>query len=180
MSSMSSPSLNDILAERHASADSETDIVDVDEPAILLVIVRLGDQTFAFPGARIGEILAAPRVYRVPGAPAALEGVISVRGAIESVLCLRTLLQLPAAAEPISAEQTGAVLLTRGHGLHSGLRVDEVIDLLELPESALREAPDTLPESLRPFVRHLIQIGEYGAGLLDLDRLLAAYTEHAG
>lgn len=177
---MTGLSLTDILAERHASAVSGTDIVDVNEPSILLVVFRLGEQHFAFPGKRIGEILAAPRVYRVPGAPPALEGVISVRGAIDSVLCLHTLLQLPTAQADERPTRHGAVLLTRGQGLTSGLRVDEVIDLLELPESALREAPDTLPESLRPFVRHLIDLGQQGVAVLDLDRLLGAYTEQVG
>ncbi|WP_328986349.1 chemotaxis protein CheW [Thiorhodovibrio winogradskyi] len=169
---MSGPSLDDILAERHARLGSGQagEVVDVDEPSVKLVIFTLAEQRFALPGAQVREILAAPQVYRVPGAPATLEGVISVRGEIESVLCLRTLLQLP----PTTAGNK-AVLLTRGERLHTGLRIDEVIDLCDQPESALQPAPDTLPGNLRPYVRHLTELGGRGVSLLDLEALLAAY-----
>ncbi|MBK5970716.1 MULTISPECIES: chemotaxis protein CheW [Thiorhodovibrio] len=174
---MSGPSLDDILAERHSSlasgASQAGEVVDVDEPVVKLVIFTLADQTFALPGQQIREILAAPWVYQVPGAPAALEGVISVRGEIESVLCLRNLLQLPA-----TNPEKMAVLLTRGARLQTGLRVDEVIDLCDQPESALQPAPDTLPDNLRPYVRHLTRLGERGVSLLDLDSLLAAYSKN--
>lgn len=169
--------LNDILAERQAAADTSKDgeIAAVDAPTILLVVFTLDDQAFALPGSQVREILAAPPLYRVPGAPAALEGVISVRGEITSVLCARTLLGLPTAA----AAPPGAVLLTRDEPLHSGLKVDDVSDLRELPESALQPAPDSLPDHLRPFVRALVRIGQRGVSLLDLERLFAAYLEHA-
>jgi purine-binding chemotaxis protein CheW len=170
---VSAPNLDAILAERgHGTATGDATLLE--ENSLGLVIFTLSDQAFAFPGTCVREILVDPPVYRVPGAPSALEGVISVRGEIESVLCLRALLQLPA-----STASKRAVLLTRGEHLHTGLRVDEVIDLVSLPERALQPAPESLPGNLRPYVTHLTRLGERGVSLLGLDRLLAAYAAHA-
>ena len=174
---MPGPSLNDLLRERQTAprAAHQAETVAVDEPSLQLVIFTLGTQSFALPGEQIREILAAPQVHYVPGAPPALEGVISVRGDIESVVCLHSLLQLDAAP---SAK--GAVLLSRGQHMRSGLRVDQVIDVCDLPVSALRDAPNSLPDALRPFVHHLIHRHQAAISLLDLDRLFSAYLDHAG
>lgn len=173
---MNPPRLDDILAAGRAGglSGAPRESMNVDQPSVTLVVFTLAEQAFALPGKQIREILAAPRIYRVPGAPAALEGVISVRGEIESVVCLRRLLGLP-----VVSRQKSAVLLARGEQLQTGLRVDEVIDLCDQPESALQPAPDTLPADLQPHVRHLIRLGQRGVSLLDLDTLLAAYSERS-
>jgi purine-binding chemotaxis protein CheW len=176
---MSEPTFESILADKNTESGKTNDLAAFEAPNIKLVVFTLGTQSFALPGAQIREILADPPVYFVPGAPPALEGVISVRGVIESVLRLQVLLQLPLPV-PDSASRARRVLLARGEQVRSGLRVDEVRDVLDLPMSALRAVPDTLPAHLRPFVRHLAHIDARAVSLLDLDTLFGAYREHAG
>ena len=81
-------SLDDILSQRH---DAQRAVVNVDEPQLKLVVFALGGQWFAFHGSSVREILAQPTVHFVPGCPSSLEGVIHVRGDIESVLRLHEL-----------------------------------------------------------------------------------------
>lgn len=172
---MSDSTLEAVLAQRQVTSQERMHQDDIEEPGIKLVVFQLGGQRFALPGVQVREILAEPPVYFVPGAPPALEGVMSVRGAIESVIRVHVLLQLPL---PESARRAGVVLLARGERLRSGLRVDAVEDVVDVPMTALRDVPDTLPLHLRPFIRHLVSLDEQlAASVIDLDRLFAAYLE---
>ena len=82
---MSDSPLEHILSQRLGHQE----IIDVDEPVIKLVIFSLGEQHFAFLGEAIKEVLPGTEtVFFVPGMPASVEGVINVRGDIESVIQL--------------------------------------------------------------------------------------------
>lgn len=98
-------SLDDILSQRH---DAQRAVVNVDEPQLKLVVFALGGQWFAFHGSSVREILAQPTVHFVPGCPSSLEGVIHVRGDIESVLRLHELLHLPAPANPTGSSASSS------------------------------------------------------------------------
>jgi purine-binding chemotaxis protein CheW len=89
---MSETTLDQVLTQRR---ESRQEIVNVDEPTVKLVIFALGEKYFAFHGERIREILAQADVFFVPGSPASLEGVINVRGDIESVIRPHEMLHLP-------------------------------------------------------------------------------------
>ena len=129
---------------RNATAE----IVNVDEPIVKLVIFELDGEWFAFPGEAIAEIMPATEVYFVPGCPPSLEGVINVRGDIESVIRIAELLGKPA-ADPAS---TSSILRGQGGGMRSGIRVDRVVDVLDVMHSAIQTPPATLPEHLRRIV----------------------------
>lgn len=93
---MNDNALDQILTQRR---EAKREIVNVDEPVVKLVIFALSGERFALPGERVREILAGAQVFFVPGCPASLEGVINVRGDIESVVRLNELLRLPASSE---------------------------------------------------------------------------------
>ena len=63
---MSNTTLDQVLSQRR---EVNKDIVNVDEPAVKLVIFALGDEWFAFHGERIREILAQADIFFVPGCP---------------------------------------------------------------------------------------------------------------
>ena len=90
---MSETTLDQALTQR---LDAQKEIVNIDEPLVKLVIFALGDDQFAFLGEGIHEILTKVDVFFVPGCPPSLEGVINVRGDIESVIRPHDLLHLPA------------------------------------------------------------------------------------
>lgn len=162
------PDLDRILALRQGGAG---DVVDVDEPTVKLVVVSLDDQWFAFYGEKIREILADCPVYFLPGCPPSLEGVINVRGDIESVIRLRALLGF---AEP-PAGTPSRILLGQSAAMRSGIRVDRVEEVLDVLESSIQEPPHTIPEHLRPLVRGIVTFGGHLIHLLDLDQLFADY-----
>lgn len=165
--------LDQALLRRSATS---REIIDVDEPVIKLVIFELGGEWFAFPGAAIREILSQVEVFFVPGCPASLEGVINVRGDIESVIRLSELLGKPV-SEPAP---TSVILLGVGGGMHSGIRADRVVDVLDIAQSAVQPPPATLPEHLRHLVSGVTQHQNVPVVLLDLNRIFEEYQRGAG
>jgi purine-binding chemotaxis protein CheW len=170
---MSELTLDQVLTQRR---EANREIVNVDEPTVKLVIFALGNDWFAFHGERIREILAEADVYFVPGCPASLEGVINVRGDIESVIRLNDLLNLSES----SGNRGSSILLGRGGGMSSGIRVDRVIDVVDLPQSTIQPPPATLAEHLRALVLGVLRFQEHPVAVLDLDKLFADYARGLG
>lgn len=174
---MSDSQLNALLEQRQYAED---DIVDVEEPTIKLVIFHLGERTFAFTGAAIREVLPGNEpVFFVPGMPASVEGVMNVRGDIESVIRLHHLLSLSGSNE-VNTSPSASILLGQGSGVHSGLRVDQLLDVVDIPLSQIQATPETLPETLQPFVTGLLEFRGLAVAVLDLDKLFAAWQRGQG
>lgn len=174
---MSSSQLDQLLAERNSY---EQEIIDVDEPVTKLVIFRLAEQYFAFPGANIAEVLTGDEtVYFLPGMPASVEGVINVRGDIESVICLHQLLQLTSHADKAKQNLT-SILLGKGETMHSGLRVDQLLDVVDIPHSQLQPPPDALPEHLQSYVTSLLSFNNLPVTVLDIDAVFNAWQKGQG
>lgn len=174
---MTTSQLDQLLNER---AGNDQEIVDVDEPLVKLVIFRLGEQHFAFAGANITEVLPGEEaVHYLPGMPASVEGVMNVRGDIESVIRLDELLQLTTDTNQSKAENS-TILLGRTKAMHSGLRVDQLLDVVDLPESQLKAPPEALPEHLKPYVTSLFNFNNLAITLLDLDAVFTAWLAGQG
>ncbi|WP_028534343.1 chemotaxis protein CheW [Paludibacterium yongneupense] len=161
-------SLDQILARRQAHSGP---VVDVDEAMLKLVIVSLGEHWFAFHGDKIVEILADCPVYFLPGCPESLEGVINVRGDIESVIQLRPVLGLPESDTVADSR----ILLARAAGMQSGLRVDRVEDVLDMPASAIQPPLSTLPVPLRDMALGIVTFRGHAVHLIDLETVFADY-----
>lgn len=170
---MSELTLDQVLTQRR---EANREIVNVDEPTTKLVIFQLAGQWFAFHGERIREILSQVEVFFVPGCPASLEGVINVRGDIESVVHLNGILHLPAS----DAGRASSILLGRGGGMTSGIRVEEVIDVVDVVQSNIHPPPGTLPEHLRPIVLGILTFKDKPVTVLDLDKIFSDYSRTLG
>ncbi|CAK0762422.1 Purine-binding chemotaxis protein CheW [Gammaproteobacteria bacterium] len=165
--------LDAILATRR---EISSQILSVDEPTVQLVVFVLQGEWHAFHGDRIREILPYGTVHFIPGCPSSLEGVINVRGDIASVICLETLFGRP---NTLPSRNT-AILLGQGGGMESGIRVDEVVDVLEIPVSAIQAPPATLPDPLRPLALGVFTCHDRPVMVLNLDRLFEDYRRGLG
>jgi purine-binding chemotaxis protein CheW len=169
---MNETTLDQVLTRRR---EAQQDIVNVDEPSVKLVIFGLGNEWFAFHGERISEILAHAEVFFVPGCPPSLEGVINVRGDIASVIRLNEILHLPD-----SNVANSSILLGHGGGISSGIRVDRIVDVVDMPQSSIQTPPATLPEHMRALVLGVLRFQEQPVAVLDLDKLFADYARGLG
>ena len=153
-----------------------SEVVNVDELAVKLVIFELAGDWLAFPGENISEILPRGEVFFVPGCPASLEGVINVRGDIESVITLSELLGKPAT----DATATSSILRGHGGGMRSGIRVDRVIDVLDVVQSAIQPPHASLPEHMRHIVTGLMKHQDKPVAILDLNCIFENYRRGLG
>lgn len=169
---MNKTTLDQVLTRRR---EAQQEIVNVDEPMVKLVIFALGNEWFAFHGERISEILAHADVFFVPGCPPSLEGVINVRGDIASVIRLNEILHLPE-----SGAANSSILLGHGGGISSGIRVDRIVDVVDMPQSSIQTPPATLPEHMRALVLGVLRFQEQPVAVLDLDKLFADYARGLG
>lgn len=138
-----------------------------DEPVRKLVIFRLDEELFAFLGENVREILPMGRLFFVPGCPTSLDGVINVRGDIESVISLFTLLGKPVPES--HAEE--AILLGKAANMQSGIRVGRVVDVLDVLEKDIQPPSDHLPEQIFRLVRGLTMHAGMAVLILDMESL---------
>ena len=164
------PTLDDIIARKRQTGG---EVVNVDEPAVKLVFCSLGEQWYAFYGENIREVLAQSEVYFLPGCPSSMEGVINVRGDIESVIRLRTVLGLP----EVKVAASSRILLGRSGAMCSGIRVDCVEEVLDVLLCDIQSPPHTLPEHLRAVVLGVVMYRDHPVHLLDLARIFTDYRE---
>ncbi|MBF0500369.1 MAG: purine-binding chemotaxis protein CheW [Candidatus Riflebacteria bacterium] len=140
------------------------EILDVEEKKRKLVIFSLGDHFFCFPGENIKEIIPTPTVSVVPGAPDFIHGIINVRGDIESVLNLHSLLALP---EPTS-NSGGHITMAESGGIKSGILVDRVHDVLDIEEKQIAPPLSTHGKEIKDFAVGEISLKNKNITLLDL------------
>jgi purine-binding chemotaxis protein CheW len=126
---------------------------------------QLAGDPYAVPVERIREIVRMRPVTPIPRVPAALRGVISLRGEIVEVVDLRLQLGLTP-TEPTRASRI--IVLHGDDGKLTGLLVDAVTDVLRVTEEAIRS--DGSGESGR--VGALCVRGEQFISILDFERVL--------
>jgi purine-binding chemotaxis protein CheW len=138
--------------------------------ALSLLIVQLDRERYALPSAAVREIARYRPCTPVPGAPAALPGIISQRGAILPVVDLRPVLGLP--DRPL----TKAARLVIGHhaGVDMALIAEAVEDLVTLPADAFERPPAGLDPARAALLRGIAADEAGPVALIDLDALIAA------
>ena len=139
-------------------------------PQVQLVTFRVGGQEFGLDVFAVHEILRHQGVTPVPRAPAFVEGVLDVRGAVVPVIDLRRRFET---GRTEVDDETRIVLVQFG-GERLGLVVDSVTEVLRAPETAISAPPDYIRGLAAEFVRGIVRLDGRLIILLDLDRILSS------
>ena len=132
---------SDRILEQLRKRSVREKVLDVEEEKVKLVIFSLGDDYYAFNGSEVKEILLPPGdISYVPGAPDFVLGVINVRGDIESVIAINTFLSMP---ESKKTSRSRIAIAVKG-GVRSGILVDSIEDVLDVPVSGIKPPLSTL------------------------------------
>jgi purine-binding chemotaxis protein CheW len=142
-------------------------IIDVDEQRVKIVIFTLEGARYAFYGSDIREILPLTSICYVPGAPDFILGVINNRGDIESVIAVEKFLDLPA----VSEVKSGRIAIAEKEGIRSGIRVDSIEDVIDVPASSIKPPLSTLDGSRRDMVAGEVQYEGDSIVLLDVGKI---------
>jgi purine-binding chemotaxis protein CheW len=98
---------------------------------------------------KVQEIIRFQEMTRVPLAPPVVRGLINLRGQIVTALDLRRRLELP--DRPADQIPVNVVVQTDDGAV--SLLVDEIGDVLEVPETAFERPPETLHGTARELIR---------------------------
>ncbi len=158
---------SDLIISEVRRRKSQGEVVDVDEEVVKLVTFTLRDEVYAFLGEDIREILPCDNITFVPGSPDFILGIINVRGDIESVINLHKLTGLPI------GKTTGQSRIAIGEkeGIRSGILVDSIEDVADIPKTAIKPPVSTINSSIREFVAGEILMGDKSVTILDLCKI---------
>ncbi|MDO8844852.1 chemotaxis protein CheW [Methylicorpusculum sp.] len=118
------------------SDHAENDEITEDEEQV--VVFRLDKEEFGVPIESVQEIVRVPdQLTHVPKAPAFVEGVINLRGAVLPVIDQR--LRLGLTTTPRNDRQRIMVFLLGG--VRTGFIVDSVTEVLKIPKVDIESAP---------------------------------------
>jgi len=133
-----------------------------------VVAFFLGGQRYALPLERVNEIQQIVAFSETPEGRSSVVGMVNLRGSVIPAVDMRLLVGL----EPLEYTLETPMIITCTRGQTVALIVDEVQDVLELPDGCLQAAPP-----LHALSSKMIGVARMPDGLmnlLDIDRLLAA------
>lgn len=155
-----------ILSSLDGRNDSDR-TVQVEESLVKIVVFVLADQYYALYGADTKSILPYEPVTPVPGSPAMISGIINVRGDIESVINLHKTFGL----DEKKADDRTRILIAEAGGIRSGIFVDAVIDVVDIPERLIQPPVSTLEEKIAEMVDGELEYSNRMAVLLNLEKI---------
>jgi purine-binding chemotaxis protein CheW len=115
-----------------------------------VVVFRLDKEEFGVPIDSVQEIVRVPEeLTHIPRAPAFVEGVINLRGAVLPVIDLRRRLGL-ASAERSDRQRVMVFLI---EGMRTGFIVDSVAEVLKIHKAEIEPAPRLSAEQAKLLAR---------------------------
>ncbi|RKG75643.1 chemotaxis protein CheW [Corallococcus exercitus] len=139
-----------------------------------IVRFQAAGQTYALESRFILEVMRAPELTLLPGAPPLLRGLTLLRGEVLPVVELAPLFGRPA------SQGTGPVLVVGTARAELGLRTDEVTEVAVLTSTELLPAPPSLEEEAGALVSGVSPDGTLvleGEALLADERLVFELSE---
>lgn len=126
----------EIRAKKLAEKEIERDI----EEFIEIVEFRLANECYGVECTYVREVYPLKDLTPIPGTPAFVLGILSVRGEIISVVDLKKFFEMP---ENGLTDLTRVIILTNGD-MQFGILAEEVTGTLSLPLNHIQPPPPTL------------------------------------
>lgn len=168
MQTDNTPSASDDILDEIKQSLRSRDVVNVVEERVKVVVFSCGARRYALYGRDVREILAGCEIFPVPSLPEYLPGLINVRGDIESAIDLGYIL----GGERVKTEKPMIAMVVSGD-FHSGVIIETVEDVIDLPRSAIKPPLATLAGAARELAAGEVELGEATATLLDIAKLAA-------
>jgi purine-binding chemotaxis protein CheW len=130
---------------------------------------RVSDMFMGIELSRVQELLRFQEMTSVPLAPRAIEGLINLRGQIVTALDVRRILGLPV----IESEETLPMnIVIQSEGGPVSLLVDEICDVLDVPQRASTPLPENMPAHQRELIEGVYQLESGLLLILNTERVL--------
>jgi len=150
-----------------ANAERDVDHLMMDDAAEL-VTVSIADQLLGIPVLSVHDVLGPQRMTKIPLAPAAVAGVLNLRGRIVTAIDLRVRLGL----EPRPETEPGMSVVVEHDGEPYSLLIDKVGDVLSVPAETFEQNPTTLDPRWRGISAGIYRLEDELLVALDVVKLL--------
>ncbi len=148
-----------------------------------LVTFRLQNEEFAIDIMKVQEIIRVMEINEIPGAPPFISGVMSLRNKLLPIMDLRRRFGLPEYEATASQQDAQAaqgeldarrIIVADVNGVHIGLQVDSVSEVLRLEKSKIEPTPSIIGEKQAEFIKSVGKLnnGERLIMLLNVSRLI--------
>lgn len=136
---------------------------------IQLIVFNLGDEEFGADIDQVREIIRIGTVTPIPDSPDFIKGVTNVRGEIAVVIDLKTRFFLRAKKEV----EEKHIIMTEQEKTLFGLMVDEVSEVLRIPEIEIKETPELVTRIDRVYISGVLTLENRLIIMLDLTKVLS-------
>ena len=139
------------------------------------VTIWLDGQMCGIPVLQVHDVLSRQVITQIPQSPAAVAGVLNLRGQIVTAIDLRKRLKLADREE--GSEEMNVVVEYQNQP--QSLIIDKVGDVLSLSEEAFEKNPVTLEVSWQNVSTGIFRLEEELLVILDIEKLLSFDEEKA-
>lgn len=154
-----------ILAEQGIANESQAQPETSAMAHEQFIIFRLGKQDYGIPVAAVAEIARPPEVVtRLPKAPAFIDGVMNLRGAVVPIVNLRRRFDLGVSEHAASQR----ILILAVGGVTAGFLVDGVSEIMKAQIDTIQPAPEVSQEQMR-LISRIINLEADGRLILLVD-----------
>ncbi len=135
---------------------------------------QLGEEEYGIEIRHVTEVVGLQKITAVPDMPEFIRGVVNLRGQVIPVMDVRARFRMMAR----DYDDRTCVIVVSIKGTPIGLVVDEVQEVLDLPEKSIEPPPKISLEDSSNFIQGLGKTGDDVKILLDVNKLL--YEEELG
>lgn len=129
------------------------------------------EETFGINVFKVREVMRIPAITRAPEMPAAVEGMVSLRGALVPVIDLAKYVGMEIEGKP------EIMIVTEYNGHAQGFLVKSVDNILRLDWSSMRVPPDMMVASLGGLVTAITELKDKRlVMMIDVEKILADST----
>lgn len=135
---------------------------------IQLIVFHLGDEEFGADINQVREIIRAGTVTPIPDSPDFIKGVTNVRGEIAVVIDLKKRFFLRT-----KEVQERHIIMTEQEKNLFGLMVDEVSEVLRIPQADIKTTPELVTRIDRIYISGVLTLENRLIIMLDLSKVLS-------
>ena len=145
---------------------------DTEEAEIIqLIVFNLGDEEYGADINQVREIIRTGAITPIPDSPDFIKGVSNIRGEIPVIIDLKSRFFLSAVNREVEDRH---IVITEQDRNIFGLLVDEVTEVLRIPETDIKPAPELVTKIEREYVNGVITLENRLIIMLDLAKVLSA------
>jgi len=141
------------------------------EELVQLVVFDLGGEEYGLGITEVKEIVKTGEITYVPNTPDFIRGIINLRGKMVVVMDMEKRFLIEREEEEWKGKHI--IIIEKGENTY-GLMVDEVSEVLRLPEDAIKEAPKIITTRIHAdYLKGVGTLEDRLIIILNLDKVLA-------